>query len=39
MLNSYALPSFTKYIDKRIKAWEKAYGKDYEEELVVEPEK
>ena len=44
MLNSYAVPSFTKYIDKRIKAWEKAYGKDYEElsytyEVIDDPEK
>ncbi|MBQ6456668.1 MAG: hypothetical protein IJJ31_06090 [Mogibacterium sp.] len=44
MLNSYALPSFTKYIDKRIKAWEKAYGKDYEDlsytyEVIDDPEK
>ncbi len=43
MLNSYAVPSFTKYIDKRIKAWEKAYGKDYEElsytyEVIDDPE-
>lgn len=29
-LNSYNLASFTAYIDKRIKAWEKAYGSDYE---------
>lgn len=26
VLNSYNLSSFTSYIDKRIKAWEKAYG-------------
>ena len=43
MLNSYAVPSFTKYIDKRIKAWNKAYGSDYEElsytyELIEDPE-
>ena len=43
MLNSYALPSFTKYIDKRIKAWEKAYGGDYEHlsytyEIIDDPE-
>ena len=43
MLNSYAVPSFTKYIDKRIKAWEKAYGDDYEDleytyELIDDPE-
>lgn len=43
MLNSYALPSFTKYIDKRIKAWEKAYGGDYENleytyEVIDDPE-
>ena len=30
-LNSYNLSSFTGYIDKRIKAWEKAYGSDYED--------
>ena len=29
-LNSYNLGSFTGYIDKRIKAWEKAYGDDHE---------
>ena len=43
MLNSYAVPSFTKYLDKRIKAWDKAYGGDYEElsytyELIEDPE-
>lgn len=43
MLNSYAVPSFTKYIDKLIKAWEKAYGKDYENlsytyEVIDDPE-
>ena len=43
MLNSYSLPSFTKYIDKRIKAWEKAYGSDYEDlsytyEVIDDPE-
>ena len=30
-LNSYNLASFTAYIDKRIKAWNKAYGSDFEE--------
>lgn len=30
-LNSYNLSSFTGYIDKRIKAWDKAYGSDYED--------
>lgn len=30
MLNSYAVSSFTKYMDKRIKAWEKSCGNDYE---------
>ena len=30
-LNSYNLSSFTGYIDKRIKAWEKAYASDYED--------
>lgn len=29
-LNSYNLASFTGYIDKRIKAWNKAYDQDYE---------
>jgi|GEM_PF-417672 len=29
-LNSYNLSSFTSYIDKRIKAWDKTYGSDYE---------
>ena len=29
-LNSYNLSSFTGYIDKRIKAWDKSYGSDYE---------
>ena len=43
MLNSYAVPSFTKYLDKRIKAWDKAYGGDYEElsytyEVIEDPE-
>ena len=43
MLNSYAVPSFTKYIDKRIKAWEKSYGGDYENleytyEVIDDPE-
>ena len=31
VLNSYNLKSFTGYIDKRIKAWEKAYGDSYED--------
>lgn len=31
MLNSYALSSFTSYIDKRIKAWDKAYGEGFED--------
>lgn len=30
VLNSYNLASFTAYIDKRIKAWEKAYLEDHE---------
>ena len=43
MLNSYAVSSFTKYIDKRIKAWDKAYGDDYENleytyEVIDDPE-
>ncbi|MBR2540988.1 MAG: hypothetical protein IKE85_09245 [Mogibacterium sp.] len=29
VLNSYSVASFTKYIDNRIKAWNKAYGDDY----------
>ena len=29
VLNSYNLSSFTGYIDKRIKAWEKNYGSDF----------
>ena len=29
-LNSYNLSSFTGYIDKRIKAWEKSYSSDHE---------
>ena len=31
VINSYNLSSFTGYIDKRIKAWEKSYGSDYED--------
>ena len=43
LLNSYAVPSFTKYIDKHIKNWEKAYGDDYENleytyEVIDDPE-
>lgn len=43
LLNSYSSSSFTKYIDKRIKSWEKSYSGDYEElsytyELVTDPE-
>lgn len=43
LLNSYAVSSFTKYIDKRIKAWEKSYGGDYENlsytyEVITDPE-
>lgn len=43
LLNSYAAPSFIKYIDKRIKAWEKNYSEDYEDlsytyELIDNPE-
>lgn len=30
VLNSYNMSSFTSYIEKRIKAWEKSYGSDYE---------
>ena len=29
-LNSYAVSSFTSYIDKRIKAWDKTYGSEFE---------
>ncbi len=29
-LNSYNMSSFTGFIDKRIKAWEKSYGSDFE---------
>lgn len=44
VLNSYASGSFTGYIEKRIKAWEKSYGKDhenlvYEYEVIDGPEK
>ncbi len=43
LLNSYAVPSFTKYIDKHIKNWEKSYGDDYENleytyEVIDDPE-
>lgn len=43
LLNSYSVSSFTKYIDKRIKAWDKAYGGDYENlsytyEVISDPE-
>ncbi len=43
LLNSYAAGSFTAYIDKRIKAWEKAYGDSYEDleytyEVIDDPE-
>ena len=42
-LNSYNLASFTGYIDKRIKAWEKAYSEDhpdleYSYEVIDDPE-
>jgi len=42
-LNSYNLSSFTSYIDKRIKAWDKSYGDEYEElvyeyEIIDDPE-
>ncbi len=30
VLNSYNMSSFTSYIEKRIKAWDKTYGSDYE---------
>ncbi len=43
-LNSYATASFTGYLDKRVKAWEKSYGKDYEDivysyEVIDDPDK
>lgn len=43
LMNSYAVSSFIKYTDKRIKAWEKAYGSDYEDlsftyEVIDDPE-
>lgn len=31
VLNSYNLSSFTGYIDKRIKAWDKTYGDDFKD--------
>ena len=42
-LNSYAAGSFTAYLDKRIKAWDKAYGKDNEDleftyEVIDDPD-
>ena len=37
VLNSYNLSSFTSYIDKRIKAWDKAYSDTYEN-LIYEYE-
>ena len=42
-LNSYASSSFTSNLDKRIKSWEKAYGKDNEDfefsyEVIDDPE-
>lgn len=42
-INSYAAGSFTSYLDKRIKAWDKAYGKDNEDlefsyEVIDDPE-
>jgi hypothetical protein len=42
-MNSYVVDSFTSYIDKRIKAWDKSYGDDYEDleytyEVIDDPE-
>lgn len=43
LLNSYSAGSFTAYIEKRIKAWEKAYGDSYEDlqytyEVIDDPD-
>lgn len=43
VLNSYSVESFTSYIDKRIKAWEKDYQDDYPDatytyELIENPD-
>lgn len=43
LLNSYSAGSFTSYIEKRIKAWDKAYGSDYEDleytyEVIDDPD-
>lgn len=43
LLNSYAVSSFTKYIDKHIRNWEKSYGGDhpdliYTYEVIDDPE-
>lgn len=42
-MNSYAVSSFTGYIDKRVKAWDKSYGDDHENlqytyEVIDDPE-
>lgn len=42
-MNSYAVGSFTGYIDKRIKAWDKSYGDNFENleytyEVIDDPE-
>lgn len=42
-INSYNLGAFTSYIDKRIKAWDRAYGRDFEDakytyEVIDDPE-
>jgi hypothetical protein len=44
VMNSYNVKSFTGFIDKRIKAWDKAYGDSYEEleytyEVIDDPDK
>ena len=43
VLNSYNMASFTGYIDKRIKAWNKTYSSDFEDlvysyEIIDDPE-
>ena len=42
-MNSYAVSSFTTYLDKRIKAWKKSYGDDFPDleftfEVIDDPE-
>ena len=43
IINSYSVSSFTKYIDKRIKAWERSYSADhpdliYSYEVIDDPD-